>query len=156
MKRGSFWIVSFLFITSILFFGGCSRTVGQTEGSPGGLTLKATFEEENGVSLSNCTVRFSDGKNSVDYQADQDGVLTISGLPTEGELTVSVLDGQEASLGTVTLSFSQGAVIDAVTDEHSVGHVTLTADTQEIALCFTLYDDSTLKCWLQLSDGRIV
>ena len=78
MKRGSFWIVSFLFITFMLFFGGCSHTVEQPAGSAGagGLTMKAAFEEEDGTPLSNCIVRFSDGKNSVDYQADQDGFWT--------------------------------------------------------------------------------
>ena len=158
MRRGSFWIVSFLFIISMLFFGGCSRTVEQTAGSgdAGGLTMKAVFEEEDGTPLSNCTVRFSDGKNSADYQADQDGALTISGLPTGGELTVSVLDGREEPQGTVALSFSRGAVLDAVTDENSVAHITLKEDTREIALRFTLYDGRTLGCELRLSDGRIV
>lgn len=158
MRRRSFLFVSFSFIAFILFLGSCSRTVEQTAGSAdaSGLTMKAAFEEEDGAPLSNCTICFSDGKNSADYQADQDGALTISGLPTEGELTVSVLDGQEESQGTVTLSFSQGAVIDAVTDENAVGHITLKEDTREIALRFTLYDDGALGCALQLSEGRIV
>ena len=158
MKRRSFWIVSFLFITFMLFLGGCSRTVEQTAGSTdaSGLTMKAAFEEEDGTPLSNCTVRFSDGENRADCQADQDGALTISGLATGGELTVSVLDSREEPRGTVTLSFSRGAVIDAVTDENAVAHVTLKEDTREIALRFTLYDDNTLGCELQLSEERIV
>lgn len=142
----------------MLFFGGCSRTVEQTAGSAdtGGLTMKAAFEEEDGTPLSNCTVRLSDGENSADYRSDENGTLTVSGLPTEGELTASVLAGQEEPQGTVTLSFSRGAVIDAVTDENSVAHVTLKEDTREIALRFTLYDDSTLGCELRLFEGRIV
>lgn len=158
MKRRSYWIVSFLFITFMLFWGGCSRTVEQTADSAdaSGLTIKAAFEEEDGTPLSNCTVRFSDVENSADYQADQDGALTVSGLPGEGGLTVTVLGSQEESQGTVTLSFSRGAVIDAVTDENAVGHVTLKEDTREIALRFTLCDDSTLGCKLQLSEERIV
>lgn len=47
-------------------------------------------------------------------------------------------------------------MIDAVTDENSVAHITLKEDTREIALRFTLYDDSTLGCELRLSEGRIV
>ena len=157
MKRGRFGIVSFLFITSVLFSGGCSRTVEQTDsGGSGGLTIKASLEGEAGSPLSDCTVRFSDGKNSVDYRSDRNGALSVSGLPGEGELTVTVLDSQEEPQGTVTLSFSQGAVIDAVTDENSVAHVTLKEDTREIALRFTLCDDSTLGCELQLSEERIV
>lgn len=118
--------------------------------------MKAAFEEEDGTPLSNCTVRLSDGENSADYRSDENGTLTVSGLPTEGELTASVLAGQEEPQGTVTLSFSRGAVIDAVTDENSVAHVTLKEDTREIALRFTLYDDSTLGCELRLFEGRIV
>lgn len=158
MKRGSFLIVSFLFILLLLFSGGCSHTVEQTAGNgeADGLTIKAAFAREDGTPLSDGTVRFSDGKNSADYQADQDGALTVSGLPGEGELTVTPLDGQEEPQGTVTLSFSRGAVIDAVTDENAVAHITLKEDTREIALRFTLRNDGTLGCELRLSEERIV
>lgn len=158
MKRGSFWIVSFLFIAFILFLGGCSHTVEQTAGSTdaSGLTMKAAFEEEDGTPLSDGTVRLSDRENSMDYPLDQNGTLTVSGLPGEGDLTVTVPDGREEPRGTVTLSFSRGAVIDAVTDENAVAHITLKEDTREIALCFTLRDDGTLECALRLSEGRIV
>lgn len=158
MRRKNLIIVSFSFIFLLLFPGGCSRTVEQTDTSAdtGGLTMKASFGREDGTSLSDCTVRFSDGENSADYQSDQNGTLTVSGLPGEGELTVSVLDGQEEPRGTVTLSFSQGAVIDAVTDEDAVGHITLKEDTREIALTFTLCDDGALQCELRLSESRIV
>lgn len=153
MKRKSFWIVSFLFINSMLFLGGCSRTVEQPAGSAvgSGLTMKAAFEEEDGTPLSNCTVRFSDGENSADYQADQDGALTISGLPTGGELTASVLDGQEEPRGTVTLSFSRGAVIDATTSDDGVGYITVREDTGEVALLFVLTENGTLQCTLWLA-----
>lgn len=154
MKRGCLIIVSFLFITSMLFFGGCSRTVEQTAGSTdaSGLTMKAAFEEEDGTPLSNCTVRFSDGENSADYQADQDGALTISDLPTGGELTAAVLDGQEEPRGTVTLSFSRGAVIDAATDEDGVGHITVREDTDKISLIFVLTENGALQCTLWLAE----
>lgn len=85
MTSKRYLIVSFLFILLPLFLAGCSRTVG-TDGSgdADSITMKAAFEGEDGIPLSNCTVRFSDGENSADYQADQDGILTISGLPGEG------------------------------------------------------------------------
>lgn len=158
MKRKSYLFVSFLFTFLLLFPGGCSRTVEQTDSGAdaSGLTMRASFEREDGTSLSECTVRFSDGENSADYLSDQDGALTVSGLPREGKLTVTVLEGREEPRGTVTLSSSQGAVIDAVTDEDSVAHITLKKDTREIALRFTLYDDNTLGCELRLSEGRIV
>lgn len=158
MTRRRYLFVSFLFIFLLLFLGGCSHTVEQADGSgdAGGLTMKAAFEGEDGTPLSDGTVRLSDGENSADYPLDRDGTLTVSGLPGKGELTVTVLDGRGESQGTVTLSFSQGAVIDAVTDENSVAHITLKEDAREIALRFTLYDDNTLGCELQLSGDRIV
>lgn len=158
MKRKSYLFVSFLFTFLLLFLGGCSRTVEQTDSSAdaSGLTMKASFEREDGTPLSDCTVRFSDGENSADYPLDRDGTLTVSSLPREGELTVTVLEGREEPQGTVTLSPSRGAVIDAVTDENSVAHITLKEDTREIALRFTLYDDNTLECELRLSEERIV
>lgn len=153
MKRRSFWIVSFVFITSILFLRGCSRTVEQTDGggSLGGLAMKAAFEEKNGASLSSCTVRFSNGKNSVDYQADQNGTLALSGLPSEGTLTVAVLDGQEEVRGSILLTFSQGAVIDATTSTDGMGHITVRSDTDEVSLLFILEEDGALTCTLWLT-----
>ena len=158
MKRKNLMFVLFSFIFLLLFLEGCSRTVKQAAGSgdAGGLTMKAAFEREDGTPLSRCTVRFSDGENSADYQSDENGTLTVSSLPAAGELIITVLDGQEEPQGAITLSFSRGAVIDAVTDENSVGHITVKGDTREIALCFTLRDDGTLECALRLSDGRIV
>lgn len=158
MKQGKNLIVVILFIFCLLFSEGCSRTVEQPAGSgeQRDLTITAVFEQENGTPLSERTIRFSDGENSVDCHSDQDGSLTISGLPSEGELSVAVLDGQGASQGTLTLSFSRGAVIDAVTDEDCVGHITLKEDTREITLNFTLRDSGSLECQLRLSEARIV
>lgn len=158
MKGKNLSIVSFSFIFLLLFLGGCSRTVEQTagRGDAGGLTLRAAFENEDGTSLSGCTVRFSDGENSADYRSDQSGALTVSGLPAEGELIVSVLDEQEEPRGSVTLTVTRGAVIDAVTDGNSVGHITLKEDTREIALTFTLCEGGALQCELQLSELRII
>lgn len=153
MKRGGFWIVPLLFITSILFFGGCSCTVEQPDGSgsPGRLTMRAAFEEENGTPLSGCTVRFSGRENSADYQADQDGVLTIAGLPSDGELTVTVLDSREETQGSMTLTFSLGSVIDATTSTDGMGHITVRNDTDEVSLLFILEEDDALTCALWLT-----
>lgn len=158
MKHKKYLLISFLFIFLLLLFGGCSRTVEQAAGSGGAdsIAMNAVFEREDGTPLSGSTVRFSNRENSADYPLDRDGLLTISGLPLEGELAVTVLDGREESQGTVTLSFSQGAVIDAVTDENSMGYVTLKEDTREIALRFTLESSGILRCQLQLSESRIV
>lgn len=158
MRRKSFLFVSFLFTVLLLFSGGCSHTVERAAGSEdaNSLTMKAVFEEENGAPLSGGAVRFSDGESSADYLSDQDGCLYVSGLPAQGELEVSVLDGRGEPRGTVTLIFTRGEVIDAVTDENSIGHVTLKEDTREITLKFTLGGAGALECQLQLPEPRVV
>lgn len=150
MKRGILFTSVLLFVLSCTLFAGCSHTAGQPA-ERGGLTITAAFERENGAALSNRTIRFSDGNNSAEYRSDQEGTLNVSGLPTQGDLAVTILDGQQEPQGTITLAFSQGSVIDAVTDENSVGHITLKQDTREIALKFTLQDGGALQCMLQLS-----
>lgn len=146
-------IVHIMFLFLLLFSGSCSRTVEQTADSTeaSGLTMKAAFEKENGTPLSNCTVRFSDGKNSADYQADQNGTLTLSGLPSEGTLTVAVLNGQEEAQGNMTLTFYKGSVIDANTSTDGMGHITVRSDTDEVALLFVLAEDGGLTCTLWLT-----
>lgn len=113
--------------------------------------MKAAFEEENGSPLSGRTVRFSGGENSADYQTDQDGELTIADLPSEGELTIAVLDNREEAQGSITLTLSLGAVIDATTSADGIGHITVRNDTDEVSLLFVLEEDGALMCTLWLT-----
>ncbi len=143
-----------------LLLCGCS-TAAEEEAQPEGtddttITITAAFQHEDGTVLSNETIRFSAQENSADYLLDEKGELKLSGLPREGELTVTVLDQQAQPQETIALSFSQGSVIDVVSDGDGTGHVTLKEDTEEVALSFTLCEDNSIRCDLQLNGSRIV
>jgi len=143
-----------------LLLCGCSAAAEKepqsAEADNPAITITASFKHEDGTVLSSETVRFSDEENSVDYELDEKGELVITGLPREGELTVTVLDRQAQPQGAITLTFSQGSVIDAVTDGGGAGQITLKKETEEVALEFTLCDGGSLRCALQLNQSRIV
>lgn len=157
MKRGCFIIVSFLFITSMLFFGGCFRTVEQTAGgtdAENDLTLVAGFSREDGTPVDGNTVRLSSGGSGTDYALDGDGKLQAADLPRNGELLLTLLGPQQEVQGAMTLVFDQGAVIDATTGEDGVGHITVRADTDEVALLFSIGGNGELTCSLWLKQAQ--
>ena len=77
-------------------------------------------------------------------------MASVSGLPRSGELLLTLFDPQQEVQGVMTLSFDQGAVIDATTGQDGVGHITVRNDTSEVALIFILTEDGTLQCTLWL------
>lgn len=136
-----------LFILSLLFFSACSRTVEQ----PDTLALTAAFAREDGDPLDGSTVRLSAGGRGTDY-ALEDGQLEAAGLPRSGELELTLLDPGQEVQGAMTLSLGQGAVIDASTGADGVGHVTVRADTDRVALRFAVQENGALTCSLWLSE----
>ncbi len=149
-----------LFIILLLLFAACIHIVKNNVASPedtqDDLTLMAEFSREDGIALGDITVRLSSGEGGMDYLLDGSGKLQITGLPRHGELFLTVLDPQGQAVGTMTLSISEGAVIDATTSEDGIGHITLRRDTDIIAISFSLLDDGSLQCglWLTQSDGH--
>lgn len=144
---------------SLLLCGCFAQAENSTQSGEAGqtaVTITAAFQHEDGTALAGGAIRFSDKENSADYALDENGTLVLSGLPMEGELTVTVLDQQAQAQAEITLSFSQGSVIDVVTGEDGIGHVTLKEDTEELALNFILYDDNSMRCSLRLAQSRIV
>lgn len=85
---------------------------------------------------------------------DGNGELQVTGLSKCGDLLLSVLDPQSEVIGTTTLSFDQGAVIDATTGDDGRGHITLREDTDVIALSFSLLADGSLQCSLRLAGSE--
>ena len=153
-------VFSFCMVSFVLILCGCSTETNEDTSSAkvnaSTITITAAFKQEDGIALANDTIRFSDNENSMDYQLDEKGKLNISGLPREGELSVTVLDKQTQPQGTITLSFTQGSVVDVATSENSIGHITLKEDTEELALDFVLCDDNSIQCSLQLAQPRVV
>lgn len=144
-----------LFIILLLFFAAHIPTVeddtaGEAKDS---LTLMAGFSGEDGAALDNNTVRLSAGESGADYPLDGSGKLHITGLPRSGDLLLTVLDSQGRAVGRMTLSISEGAVMDATTGEDGTGHITLRRDTDMIAVSFSLLDDGSLQCSLWLTQG---
>ncbi len=153
--------VFFLCMASlVLILFGCSAETSEDgsaeDADSTAVTIAATFKREDGTALAGGAIRFSDNENSADYQLDENGELKLSGLPREGELTVTVLDQQAQPQETIALSFSKGSVIDVVSDGDGTGHVTIKEDTEEIALRFTVCEGDSIRCDLQLSGSRIV
>lgn len=145
------YIPALLFMLSLLFFAGCSRTVEQ----PDTLAVTAAFAQEDRSPLSGNTVRLSYGEDSLDYQLDSEGKLRASGLPRSGEMQLTLLGPRQEVQGAMTLDFDQGAVIDATTGEDGMGHITVRADTDQVALLFAVNENSTLTCslWLEQAEG---
>lgn len=77
--------------------------------------------------------------------------LAFPDLPRNGSFMLALLDRQEQTQGTMRLSFSEGAVIDATTGKDGIGYVMVSRDTDEVALYFVLTDDGELQCTLWLS-----
>lgn len=140
-----------------LLFVLCGCMGADGENSPDGeagqneISVAASFRCEDGTSLRGGTVRLTYGGISTEHPLDDTGEASIDSLPRAGELLLTVQDQQERRQGTMTLAFSEGAVIDAVTDESGIGHITARRDTEEIALLFVLREDGSLLCALRLS-----
>ena len=143
-----------LFLGVLFALYGCVRIGGdetpEAEPSEGGVSIEASFRQEDGEALGESTVRVSTEEDSADYSLDGSGVLAVSGLPRSGTLALTVLDHQNQIQGVTNLTFSEGAVIDASTDSGGDGHITLKHDTREIALVFLLQEDGTILCALRL------
>lgn len=148
----------FLFFACLLSIL-CSCTGAPAESPPPaqtdetGVTVAASFRQEDGTPLSGGTVHISSKTENVGHTLDRDGQARLSGLPRSGTFALTVFDRQEKTHGTMSLSFTEGAVIDAVTDESGSGHVTLRKDTDEIALVFSLKRDGTIRCALRLEEA---
>lgn len=157
---------SLLLLSALLLFSGACTPAEDPAVSPvpssgisfeasgeesGKVTWSASFYREGGEPLVDGEVRFSVGETVADYTLDEYGSLTVSGLPKNGTMTVSLLNARRQEVGCAEISIAQGAVIDASVDEEGVGHITLREESTEIALIFTLAEDGALRCALNLS-----
>lgn len=138
----------------LLALWGCSGGPEDRPASENKLTIAASFHWEAGDSLGDGSVRFSAGGESDDYPMGS-GEAELSDLPRQGSAALTLLDSQGIVLGTVRLSISQGAVIDAAADETGCAHITLKEDTNRVAVAFVLKPDGAVSCALQLAQAEL-
>lgn len=120
---------------------------------PGGeVAVSARFRSESGTALSGGEASLTVSDTRASFSLDETGEIRVSGLPREGTVDLTLYDGRDREKGHTTIHFSTGAVIDASTDDETGdGYVTTRADTEAVALQFTL-GASGLRCALRL-DG---
>ena len=140
-KKRVFLIVAIILLLTLY---GCAKRTEETPPPMDDFALSASFHQEDGIALCGSTVRFSYGEYSTDHSLDD-----------AGDLRLTLFDWQEEKQGAMTLSFSEGAIIDATTDASGVGRITLRRDTDEVALLFTLRKDGSLFCALWLTEPDI-
>ena len=152
IKKGR--ICTLIMMGILLLLCGCPAAVQESsppEETKDEIAIAASFRQEDGIDLCGSTIRFAFGGNSINYPLGNDGECIIPGLPRVGDLGVTVFDQQERIQGAMTLSLSEGAVIDAATDDSGVGHIILRRDIDEVSLVFVLKNDGSLLCALWLT-----
>lgn len=139
----------------LLILSGCGDSEVSSADQGASLSLAALFQTESGEPLQGGAAQFSLEDSGETGLLDSSGAVSVSGIPRSGELLLTLFDQRQQVQGTMTLSFSEGAVIDAVTDEDGVGHITIRNDTDEVALTFVLEEDGALRCTLWLTKDAL-
>ncbi len=130
-----------------------SASAGETSAAPEAaeVVVNAQFQREDGGELSQTYIQILTGEYDRICALDENEQARLSGLPREGEATLTLLDAGQQPLGSMTLYFTTGAVVDASTDADGDGHIVLKEETRELALTFILYEDRSMVCVLRLS-----
>lgn len=135
----------------LLLLSGCAHVDAAPPEEGNELSVEALFQTEDGDALHGSAACFSTQTSENYCQLGSDGTVSVTGLPRDGELLLTLLDQRQEVQAAMTLSFDQGAVIDAMTGEDGVGHITVREDTGEVALLFVLTGNGTLQCTLWLA-----
>lgn len=135
----------------LLLLSGCGEPAARSPEESDALSVAALFRTEDGEALQGGSAEFSAGGGGARCALDGGGEAGVSGLPRSGEVLLTLFDQRQEVLGAMTLSLSEGAVIDAATGEDGVGHITIRKDTSEVALLFILTEDGALRCTLWLA-----
>lgn len=148
--------IASVFTILLLLLCCCIYTVvqNQPDQEAGNLSVTAGFAHEDGTTFSEGIIQLSDGGHILEYPLS-DTALAFPNLPRNGSFMLALLDRQEQTQGTMRLSFSEGAVIDATTGKDGVGYVMVSGDTDEVALYFILTEDGELQCTLWLSHPHL-
>ena len=169
------WIALPLGVALLLSLAACSgretgatpapaSTPEQTEGSAAPeteetaiaegdtLSVSFTFRNEQGETVQDGTVRISDGTVEETYPTGTEGTFTVGGLPREGSVTVTLLDGGDSELGSVELQFTEGSVTDAAAQEDGTVRVSAIPETDNVSLMLAPDGQGGLTCALKLAE----
>lgn len=128
------------------------ETAAPDETADAGLTLAFTLLDADGAPLSDASLQLTIGEDQADYPAEEDGTLTVSGLPRTGTAELVLTDASGAELGTLELQLSEGSVIDAVDNGDGTASLTVLTESEEAALTLAMGDGGTLTCSLTAAE----
>lgn len=128
------------------------ETAAPDETAGAGLTLAFTLLDADGAPLSDASLQLTIGEDQADYPAEEDGTLTVSGLPRTGTAELVLTDASGAELGTLELQLSEGSVTDAVDNGDGTASLTVLTESEEAALTLAMGDGGTLTCSLTAAE----
>ena len=128
------------------------ETDAPDETADAGLTLAFTLLDADGAPLSDASLQLTIGEDQVDYPAEEDGTLTVSGLPRTVTAELVLTDASGAELGTLELQLSEGSVTDAVDNGDGTASLTVLTESAEAALTLAMGDGGTLTCSLTAAE----
>lgn len=128
------------------------ETAAPDETADAGLTLAFTLLDADGAPLSDASLQLTTGEDQADYPAEEDGTLTVSGLPRTGTAELVLTDASGAELGTLELQLSEGSLTDAVDNGDGTASLTVLTESAEAALTLAMGDGGTLTCSLTAAE----
>ena len=128
------------------------QTAAPDETADAGLTLAFTLLDADGAPLSDASLQLTIGEDQADYPAEEDGTLTVSGLPRTGTAELVLTDASGAELGTLKLQLSEGSVTDAVDNGDGTASLTVLTESEEAALTLAMGDGGILTCSLTAAE----
>ena len=128
------------------------ETAAPDETADAGLTLAFTLLDADGAPLSDASLQLTIGEDQADYPAEEDGTLTVSGLPRTGTAELVLTDASGAELGTLGLQLFEGSVTDAVDNGDGTASLTVLTESEEAALTLAMGDGGILTCSLTAAE----
>ena len=128
------------------------ETAAPDETADAGLTLAFTLLDTDGAPLSDASLQLTIGEDQADYPAEEDGTLTVSGLPRTGTAELVLTDASGAELGTLELQLSEGSVTDAVDNGDGTASLTVLTESAEAAITLAMGDGGILTCSLTAAE----
>ena len=128
------------------------ETDAPDETADAGLALAFTLLDADGAPLSDASLQLTIGEDQADYPAEEDGTLTVSGLPRTGTAELVLTDASGAELGTLELQLSEGSVTDAVDNGDGTASLTVLTESEEAAITLAMGDGGILTCSLTAAE----